>query len=110
MKRDIYIPILYETGVELKLLKEVCAGLEEEGVPFVLYPGDGQMNVMELGAKAASMSPLEVGIGAGFQGNLCIHQAKLHPDEPYLIDHISNGRHVGKNAARLVKGLPLQLG
>ncbi|BCJ85592.1 glycerol dehydratase reactivase beta/small subunit family protein [Effusibacillus dendaii] len=106
-KREIYIPILYEKSVPFEVLKEICAGLEEEGVPFRLVQREQDLGLVALGAVAASMSPLHVGIGVDSNEGLCLHHDKLRAEEPYLQDRIENGRRLGKNAARLVKGLPL---
>lgn len=108
-KRKIFIPILYDRDVQTDAMKEIYAGLEEEGIPFLLQQWDEKLNSVELGAVAASMSPLQVGIGVDQNGALCLHHDKLRLREPYLKDKIANGRRLGKNAARLVKGLPLYL-
>jgi hypothetical protein len=106
-KHEVYIPILYDSRIQFHQMKEICAGLEEEGVPFQLYQRDEILDFIQLGALAASMSPLQVGIGVDQQGNSCLHHEKLRQAEPYLKDRLINGRRLGKNAARLVKGLPL---
>lgn len=105
--RDIYIPILYHKALRSAQIQEVCAGLEEEGVPFLLQQWDKTCGCVEMAAEAASRSPLQVGIGIDQNGDLCLHHEKLKQEEPYLLDHLQNGRNSGKNAARLVKGLPL---
>ncbi|CAH0345184.1 glycerol dehydratase reactivase beta/small subunit family protein [Bacillus sp. CECT 9360] len=108
-KREIYIPILYHHCHSRGEIEEICAGLEEEGVPFSLLARDRTGSFIELGAEAAAMSPLQVGIGIGEDGNVCVHHEKLNQKEPYLQGSIQSGRGLGKNAARLVKGLPLSL-
>lgn len=109
IKREIYIPIVYSTDLNPKQIEGVCCGLEEEGVPFLLQGRCNQKNYIELGAEAASISPLQVGIGIDQDGKLCVHHEKLKQELPYLEDILQNGRRLGKNAARLVKGLPLFL-
>jgi hypothetical protein len=106
-KREIYVPILFHSSLSPDQIQEVCAGLEEEGVPFSLQKRHKEKNFIELGWKAANISPLQVGIGIDQDGNLCVHHEKLKKDEPYLQCHLENGRKLGKNAARLIKGLPL---
>ncbi|MDQ0220415.1 pduH protein [Peribacillus cavernae] len=108
-KREINIPILYNSALLSEQIKEVCAGLEEEGVPFSLQERHKTGSFIELGAAAAAMSPLRVGIGIDQNGNVCVHHEKLKQEEPYVQGNIQNGRRLGKNAARLVKGLPLSL-
>jgi hypothetical protein len=107
--RKIYVPILYNKDLLPGQMEEVCAGLEEEGVPYSLQMRDGTNSSIELGATAAAMSSLQVGIGIDPKGNICVHHEKLKAAEPYLQDSLQNGRRLGKNAARLVKGLPLSL-
>lgn len=107
--REIHILILHHPVLDLKEIKEVCAGLEEEGVPYLLQHENQLDNCIELAATAASRSPLQVGIGIDPIGNLCVHHEKLKKEEPYLLGDLQNGRKAGKNAARLVKGLSLTL-
>ncbi|MFC3885612.1 glycerol dehydratase reactivase beta/small subunit family protein [Bacillus songklensis] len=106
-KRDIYMTILYNSTLPSDQIQEVCAGLEEEEVPFLLQERDKAGSFIELGWEAASMSPLQVGIGIDQNGDVCVHHQKLKREEPYLQDSLPNGRKLGKNAARLIKGLPL---
>jgi hypothetical protein len=106
-KRELYITILFHSSLPPDQIQEVCAGLEEEGVPFFLQKQDKTSSYIKLGVEAATMSPLQVGIGIDQNGNLCVHHEKLKQDEPYLQGSLQNGRKFGKNAARLIKGLPL---
>lgn len=106
-RREVYIAVLYHSALDSNQIKEVCAGLEEEGVSFLLKECDKANNFTELGNIAAGMSPLNVGIGIDQFGKLCVHHEKLKSEEPYIQDILQNGRKSGKNAARLVKGLPL---
>ncbi|MFI8493141.1 glycerol dehydratase reactivase beta/small subunit family protein [Peribacillus butanolivorans] len=108
-KRQVNIVIFYDSALNAKQIQEICAGLEEEGVSFLLKKCDKVSNFIELGSKAACMSPLQVGIGINQVGNLCVHHENLKPEEPYLQDILQNGRKLGKNAARIVKGLPLSI-
>lgn len=106
-KREVNIVILYDRALNANQIQDICAGLEEEGVSFLLQKSDEASCYMELGSKAACMSPLKVGIGIDRIGNICVHHENLKQEEPYLKGIIQNGRKLGKNAARLVKGLPL---
>ncbi|WCK52631.1 glycerol dehydratase reactivase beta/small subunit family protein [Aneurinibacillus sp. Ricciae_BoGa-3] len=108
-KSEIYIVILYDNGVQSQILKEISAGLEEEGVPFRLQQLDETLDCVVLGKMAAAISPLQVGIGVDHHGDLCLHHEKLEAGNPYLREKLGNGRNLGKNAARLSKGLPLYL-
>lgn len=107
--RKIHILILHHPNLDVKAIKEVCAGLEEESVPYLLQDENVLDNCIELAAMAATSSTLQVGIGINQTGDLCVHHEKLKKEEPYLLGDVQNGRKAGKNAARLVKGLPLIL-
>lgn len=91
-------------------LREVQAGLEEEGIPWRLLAAEGG-ECSELGHQAAASSQLGVGIGIHAAG-LCIHYQKLPQAEPlfYLpqTDSRVKWRQIGSNAARLVKGIPFK--
>jgi hypothetical protein len=91
-------------------LKEVKAGLEEEGIPCsISYTSE--VSAEELASRAAKASLLEVGIGMG-KNYICVTLSKLPEKEPllkYRADSKSNQRLCGINAARLVKGNSLIL-
>ncbi|WP_173917577.1 glycerol dehydratase reactivase beta/small subunit family protein [Halobacillus sp. Marseille-Q1614] len=106
-KPEIYIVISYDSSLPAVPIQEVASGLEEEGVPYLLKEDQKANHSIELGWNAASMSPLEVGVGIDESGCICIHHRKLNPEKPYLQDNIQNARKLGTNAARLIKGLPL---
>lgn len=104
--------ICYASGLkDLQVIRELCFGIEEEGIPFfVLEQSEGSAST--LAVQASSHSQLEVGIGVNEKGGLCLHQAKL-PDNFYLFevnafDRQVQLRHYGANSARLVKGMPFK--
>jgi hypothetical protein len=92
-------------------LREICAGIEEEGMrsgTIALHT----TNATALAYEAATRSPLLVGVGVA-QGELCIHVAALPADTPLERRNASSRergcqRHVGHNAARLAKAMPLK--
>ncbi|NKQ51295.1 hypothetical protein HFP15_00175 [Amycolatopsis sp. K13G38] len=86
-------------------LREVRAGMEEEGVPLRVEDGDG--SAAELAFAAARASSLGVGIGLDAT-TVCVHHAKRPPDSPVLTAALAHARVCGHNAARLVVGLPLK--
>lgn len=108
-KREIYIPVLYTAEAECDIIREICAGLEEEGVPFITEFCSENLDATELAVRAAFLSPLQVGVGVDRQGRGALHHEKLTQSAPYIAENGGNGRALGKNAARLVKGLPLIL-
>ncbi|WP_235676807.1 glycerol dehydratase reactivase beta/small subunit family protein [Mycolicibacterium porcinum] len=92
--------------------RNVLAGIEEEGVPYLLVPGDAQVPAAELARRAALRSPLHVGVGVGARGEVCVQHAKLSDPLPELSSGGSAGhvavRRLGHNAARIVAGVPLK--
>ena len=95
----VYIPVFLSESVDQLLVKEVCAGLEEEGVPFACK---------QISDEGFSFTSLQVSILIRNEHAISIFHEKL-PNRPYLIERKQNGRRAGQNAARLVKGLPLFL-
>jgi hypothetical protein len=93
------------------LLRQVTAGLEEEGVPYRLVREtdgeDADGGAAGLASAAARESALEVGIGVSAAGDVCVHQAKLPPGSPALSGPPATARIMGHNAARIVTGIPL---
>lgn len=90
-------------------VREVRAGMEEEGIPCTLLQGQGTDNIA-LAYQGASSSQLGVGMGIG-PNNMCIHYHKLPPREPLFISVAGapeEWRRFGSNAARLVKGIPFK--
>ena len=77
-------------------MENICAGLEEEGVPYLLRQSEYVEN---------SPTPLQVKIWVEKE-MVKVYHDKL-PNKPYITEKVSDGRLLGKNAARLVKGLPL---
>lgn len=98
-----------------RLEHEVLAGIEEEGVPFVLErPGRAGGDAETLAAEAAQRSPLGVGVGIDVNGRICIQHEKLSEPLDGLLSAGSAdavyARIAGHNAARIVMGIPLRLG
>ncbi|WP_235654157.1 glycerol dehydratase reactivase beta/small subunit family protein [Mycolicibacterium houstonense] len=92
--------------------RDVLAGIEEEGVPYLLAPGDAEVPAAELARRAALRSPLHVGVGVGTAGDVCVQHAKLSDPLPELCsgegaDAVA-ARVLGHNAARIVVGVPLK--
>ena len=91
-------------------MREVQAGMEEEGIPFSIMPSDDKA-VMALANQAAYASKLGVGVGIGPDG-LAIQTDKLPDQKPlFLLTNPgtqADWRNFGYNAARLVKGIPFK--
>ncbi|GII29984.1 glycerol dehydratase reactivase beta/small subunit family protein [Planotetraspora mira] len=91
----------------LHCLRELGAGMEEEGVPFRTEDATGG-SAVELAFAAAQASNLDVGVGVDDAGSVCVHHAKLPPDMPALAGRAADARTLGHNAARLVVGIPFK--
>ena len=92
-------------------LREVCAGIEEEGVHSRTVALEAT-DAAALAYEAAMRSQLGVGVAVD-EDELCVHAAALPADAP--LERVRVGsyeracqRHVGHNAARLVKVMPLK--
>lgn len=109
IKREIFIPIVFADEVPPDVIREICAGLEEEGVPYQTQQWVKASPADRPGVMAAYSSPMHVSIGVDTFGSLALYHDKLDQGQPYLQDKVEHARRVGKNAARLVKGLPLYL-
>ena len=92
-------------------LREVKAGLEEEGIPCSVKTSP-ESDVVRLAFQGTQDSPLGVGVGIGGQHGICIHYTRLPVDQPlFLLTEAAQAgewRRFGYNAARLVKGTPLK--
>ncbi|MCV7335818.1 glycerol dehydratase reactivase beta/small subunit family protein [Mycobacterium senegalense] len=92
--------------------RDVLAGIEEEGVPYLLIASDAQVTAADLARRAALRSPLHVGVGIGARGDVCVQHSKLSDPLPELSSGRDTGavssRELGHNAARIVVGLPLK--
>ncbi len=91
------------------LLREICAGIEEEGVPFEVLPADSGA-AGSLAEAAARRSPLEVGVGLDRTGLTIVHHSKLPAGKPVSRTETPTpqaARRAGHDAARVVTGVPL---
>lgn len=102
-------------------LRELRAGLEEEGVPcrvlaadaHALAPADpAAADAALLAHAAACASPVSVGLGLSAE-TACLHLPQLPPGAPLLsvsvrVPEPERLRALGHNAARLVAGVPLK--
>ena len=108
-KPSIAVRVFPHAGSQAKL-REIQAGIEEEGVPCQL--SDMQQNDAILLAHAgAGDSQLGVGVGVSAEA-VCIHHRKLPAEQPLFVSGAATDtaewRRFGYNAARLVKGLPFK--
>lgn len=115
------VVVLRAATAEAAVLREVCAGAEEEGVPTRVggtTPGDRDASppdapspdAIALAHTAALDSRLDVGIGLDGAGAVAVHHAKLPERGPAEVvapgASAPDWRRAGRTAARIVKGLP----
>ncbi|MGB3353888.1 MAG: glycerol dehydratase reactivase beta/small subunit family protein [Mycobacterium sp.] len=91
---------------------EVLAGIEEEGVPFVVERPTAGGDANALGRLAAGRSTLNVGVGIDDDGRVSVqHQKLARPPDGLSTDEPADpvaARTLGHNAARIVVGIPLR--
>ncbi|WNG88776.1 glycerol dehydratase reactivase beta/small subunit family protein [Mycobacterium sp. ITM-2016-00317] len=92
---------------------EVLAGIEEEGVPFVVERPDAADGAVVLAGLAAARSSLSVGVGIDDSGRVCVQHQKLADPQaglhtPSTASPVA-ARSLGHNAARMVVGIPLRM-
>jgi propanediol dehydratase medium subunit len=93
-----------------KVLKEIIAGIEEEGIKARLIKVYRTSDVAFIAHEAAKLSGSGIGIGIQSKGTIVIHQKdlfplsnlELFPQAPVLSYEIY--RMIGKNAAKYAKG------
>jgi hypothetical protein len=98
-------------GAPSPVLREVCAGAEEEGVPTEVVDAPDGGDATALAHAAAQASRLEVGIGVDASGASAVHHGKLPERSPAATTGpdaaAPDWRRAGRVGARVVKGLPL---
>ncbi len=108
-EQDVCVVIFYDATVPA-CAQHIQLGLEEEGVPSMIVLQDSLTDLNQAAKNAADLSRLAVGVSAN-QSKIVLHHQKLPHNQPLLQmqQNSPNARLIGKNAARLVKGLPLVL-
>lgn len=93
-----------------QVIREVCAGIEEEGLSYRFIRMYRTSDVAFIAHEAAKLSGSGIGIGIQSKGTTVIHQQDLPPlsnlelfSQAPLID-LETFRAIGKNAARYAKG------
>lgn len=104
---------LHETIIGIPhaiVLKEICAGIEEEGLKYRFVRMYKTADVGFVAHEAAKLSGSGIGIGIQSRGTTVIHQKDLPPlsnvelfSQSPLIDE-ATFRAIGKNAAKYAKG------
>jgi|GEM_PF-361489 hypothetical protein len=107
-KPAIYIDFVEEVP---GCIKYVEYGIEEEGVPWEKRKSSCR-DAVSAAYKAASDSPIGIGIGIGENNQLVLHHQKLPERQPlFNLRGVSKeeARTLGANSARLAKRIPLKL-
>lgn len=97
-----------------QVLKEIEAGIEEEGMLSRVVRVYKTSDVSFIGKEAATLSGSGIGIGIQSKGTAIIHQKDLYPltnlelfpQAPSIT--LAMYRQIGKNAARYAKGVHVQ--
>ena len=100
--------MIYADNPDRDLLKEVCAGIEEEGVLFQVAERTGDLDTLAFQAAEESM----LGSGIGISGGRIAMQIKRLPlghnvfelDSPTFLQC----RSLGANSARAIKKMPFR--
>lgn len=105
--------LIHETIIGLPhaaVLKEIAAGIEEEGLKYRFVKIYKSADVGFIAHQAAKLSGSGIGIGIQSRGTTVIHQKDLPPlsnvelfSQSPLID-LETFRAIGKNAAKYAKG------
>ncbi|MGI5952011.1 MAG: propanediol/glycerol family dehydratase medium subunit [Brooklawnia sp.] len=105
---------IHETIINLPhgaVLKEICAGIEEEGLKYRFVKAYKTADVGFIAHEAAKLSGSGIGIGIQSRGTTVIHQKDLPPlsnlelfSQAPLVD-LETFRAIGRNAAQYAKGL-----
>lgn len=104
-----FVGVMAAAGIATELRDGLLHGLEEEGVPALLLPPDGDQAEL-LAHRAASASPLGLGIGLDAASRIAVWHSSVMA-RPYL--HIAGplgaeqARLLGSAAGRLAKRRPL---
>jgi hypothetical protein len=107
--------VILEDRADQGILREICAGIEEEGLFYRIEKTEVVMDPGMLAHKAAEESILGAGIGIVLSHAVLTFD-KLpaeHPlfqlEEKDLMKGRSRARALGKNAARLVRRQPFSM-
>lgn len=101
---------IYTYNPDADILKEICAGIEEEGVLFDVIEKP-EMDTRDLAYEAANESVLGSGIGLSY-GMAAMQMRNVNRDKPvFLLDRPDKemSRKMGTNSARAIKRKAFQI-
>lgn len=100
--------IIYTQEADEDLLREICAGIEEEGVLYEIRPREGGLDQLAYEAARESM----LGSGIGITGQRIAMQMERLPEgrNVFELDHprFWQCRNLGSNSARAVIKMPFK--
>lgn len=100
--------MIYVQEPDEDLLREVCAGIEEEGVPYQVQTHEGDLDTLAYEAAAESM----LGSGIGICGARLAMQMQRLPRGKNVFEldtpSFRQCRNLGANSARAVRKLPFK--
>lgn len=100
--------IIYSREPDEDLLKEVCAGIEEEGVLYQVLSREGDLDTLAYEAARESM----LGSGIGILGTRLAMQMQRLPKGQNVFEldapRFWQCRNLGANSARAIKKMPFK--
>lgn len=100
--------IIYTNEPDEDLLREVCAGIEEEGVLYQVSSHEGDMDTLAFEAAKESM----LGSGVGITGARLAMQMERLPKGRNVFElnmpRFWQCRNLGANSARAIKKMPFK--
>lgn len=100
--------IIYTQKADEDFLREVCAGIEEEGVPFQTWEKQGDLDTLAFLAAGESI----LGVGIAMVGDEIALQMAHLPKGKNVFElkypRFWQCRNLGANSARAVKKLPFK--
>lgn len=100
--------IIYCSEPDDALLREVCAGIEEEGVLYQVLSRQGDLDTLAFDAAKESM----LGSGIGITGNRLAMQMQRLPRGKNVFELNAPAfwqcRNLGANSARAIKKMPFK--
>ena len=99
---------IYTYNADQKLLKEICAGIEEEGVLYEIHERQGELDSLAFDAAAESI----LGSGIGICGSKVAMQMK-RLEKGHNVFELNDPeawqcRSLGANSARAIKKMPFK--
>ena len=100
--------IIYTNEPDEDLLREVCAGIEEEGVLYQVSSHEGELDTLAFEAAKESM----LGSGVGITGARLAMQMERLPKGRNVFElnmpRFWQCRNLGANSARAIKKMPFK--